>query len=102
MQENRSINTPENPLVEPVEGNRTRVSWQGNAAPEAIQGLKVSYCKGGMMCLGPIDTPVRYECIQDCEQCHVIELQLSLSSLKMLALPRSEARAAPKLVVHHR
>jgi hypothetical protein len=79
-----------NPKLEAMDNHRTRVSWQGAATPEMIDGLEVTYCRDGMMWLGPINTPVRYHEVPAGQGEHALELEISLAGLKMLHAPQRE------------
>jgi hypothetical protein len=78
--------------VTPTDNNRVQVSWLGTLTPDAIDGLKVSYCNDGMLFLGPIDTPVRFKRLVERDGIghQAIELELSLAGLEMLKGPRRQ------------
>ncbi len=102
MSQTLSNHGPSNPLVEAMDNQRTRVSWQGQSAPKLVEGLEVTYCKDGMMWLGPINTPVRYSRINRSEDGgqQILELHISLAGLRLLDVPCRDF-FKPRLVVNH-
>jgi hypothetical protein len=80
---------PENPRIEAVAENRIRLSWMGEALPKAVDGMCITYCNGGMMFIGRMQTPVRYcHIVENTHGQQVMELQISAAALATLRQPQ--------------
>jgi hypothetical protein len=82
---------PENPCIESSGEKCVRLSWMGGPCPKAVNGMCVSYCKGGMMLIGAMQTPVRYcHIVENTHGKQVMELQISADVLATLQSPAPE------------